>query len=66
MATDPTIIKEILVTNFKHFTDNSLSFMLRESLVGQNLFALQGELWKTNRKQMVGAFSVNRVIIELF
>lgn len=64
MVTDPALIKDILVKDFKHFAENEYGEMDRftgDPIFGQNPFILGGDEWKNKRSETTPAFTASRV-----
>lgn len=61
---EPSLVKDVLIRNFKNFHDNEFGDMLdKESnpLFANNPFMLQGEEWKEKRAEITPAFTSNRL-----
>ncbi|XP_059618985.1 probable cytochrome P450 28a5 isoform X1 [Phlebotomus argentipes] len=64
LALDPTIIKEMLIKNFRFFSDNTFAnFTDKEvdPIFGRNPFMLKGNEWKEKRQEITPAFTVSRI-----
>lgn len=59
---DSSLVKEILVTNFKHFNKNDLNAINEEKnqLFGHNPFFFWGQKWKDERGVVTPAFTSSR------
>lgn len=63
---DPELIKNVLVTNFKNFSDNSISYQIdlkMEPIFGGCPENLQGKDWSKLRSTISPAFTQSRVCI---
>ncbi|KAJ8935301.1 hypothetical protein NQ318_015335 [Aromia moschata] len=62
LVRDPELIKNVLVKDFKYFSDNDV-FADKEidPLIGRNPFILKGEEWKKTRMQLSPNFSSGKV-----
>ncbi|KAK4873069.1 hypothetical protein RN001_015098 [Aquatica leii] len=62
---DLDVIKQILITDFDHFTDRTY-FLQKYDPLSQHLFALKGAEWKEMRSKLTPAFtaSKNRMLFE--
>lgn len=64
LVTDPSMAQEILIRSFTHFYNNEISDMLSfasDKYIARNPFFRKNEDWKNIRKELVPAFSTNRV-----
>lgn len=63
LVLDPTLVREILVKNFRNFTDNDFEFINKDvdAFLGHNPFFLRGAEWKDKRAELTPAFTVSRV-----
>jgi cytochrome P450 family 6/cytochrome P450 family 28 len=64
MLLDPVLVKEVLLKNFKSFTDNEFAGFVDEKsdpLIARNPFTLTGEAWRTRRNEISPAFTGTRV-----
>lgn len=60
------LIKNVLVKNFKNFSNNEYGEMDRfvdDPIFGKNPFILSGNEWKEKRSETTPAFTALRVII---
>lgn len=61
---EPTLVKDILVRNFKNFHDSEFGDVLDKEanpLFARNPFMLKGEEWKEKRAEVTPAFTNNRL-----
>lgn len=66
MVLRPEILKQIMITNFSHFANQSGFGQIDKDIdpiMGRNPFFLKDEEWKEKRGEIIPAFSSGRVCI---
>lgn len=61
---EPTIIKDVVIRNFKNFHDSEFGDMIdkdTDPLFSRNPFMLKGEEWKEKRAEITPAFTISRL-----
>jgi cytochrome P450 len=59
---DPELVKNILVKDFQTFMDHIASFEKQiDPLIGNNLFALKGQLWRHLRTNLTPVFTSRKI-----
>ncbi|XP_052863532.1 uncharacterized protein LOC128270166 [Anopheles cruzii] len=61
---NPSIIKDVLIKNFKNFQDNEVADSFNKEtdpIFGRNPFVLKGEEWKQKRAEITPAFTSSRM-----
>lgn len=69
LAIDKSVIKEVLIKNFKSFHNNEVSYQMDKNsdpLFGRNPFILKDEEWKEKRNQIAPAMTIARVMHIIF
>ena len=64
---NPTLVKEVLIKNFKCFTDNEISDFVHvtsDPILANTPFFMKGQWWKDTRADITPAFTTSRVSIK--
>lgn len=68
LVTDPQLAKNIMITDFSHFTDTIAYKCDKDTdpFIGRNPNFMRGEEWKKGRNEIIPAFTKLRVSIPSF
>ncbi|CRK87139.1 CLUMA_CG000948, isoform A [Clunio marinus] len=58
---DPELIKNVMVTDFKHFHDRGVHCDPKNDPMSASLFALPGDAWKSLRQKLTPAFTSGKL-----